>query len=157
MSTQFFERQEAQKSYTRWLVWAFIAAVLAVVIVINLIVVIGFGIHPATLFTENLEFVLWTSTAVILTILGACWHKTSEMRAGGAVVARSLGGEPVTAEDADARREAAVRERDPRGRRYRREARDSGDDLERNPVHLTGDMKTLYEQLSDLSKGAAKK
>ena len=104
MSTQFFERQEAQKSYTRWLVWAFIAAVLAVVIVINLIVVLGFGIHPATLFTENLEFVLWTSSAVILTILGACWHKSSEMRAGGAVVARSLGGEPVTAEEADLKR-----------------------------------------------------
>src|SRR5688572_17885186 len=104
MTTQFFERQETQKSYTRWLVWAFIAAILVVVVAINLIVMVGFGIHPATLFDEGLEFFLWTSAVVILVILGACWHKSSEMRAGGSAVALALGGVAVTGSDNDLKR-----------------------------------------------------
>ena len=41
MSTQFFERQEAQRKYTRWLVTGFIAAILLVIAVINLVVLVG--------------------------------------------------------------------------------------------------------------------
>lgn len=105
MSTQFFERQEAQKTYTRWLVWAFIAAILAVVLVINLIVLIGLGGHPVKTFNEEPMFVFWTSIVVLGVIFGACWHKSSEMRSGGAAVARAVGGVPVTAGDGDIKRQ----------------------------------------------------
>jgi Zn-dependent protease with chaperone function len=105
MSTQFFERQEAQKTHTRWLVWAFIAAILAVVLVINLIVLIGLGGHPVRTVTEEPMFVFWTSIVVLGVIFGACWHKSSEMRSGGAAVARAVGGQPVTAGDADLKRQ----------------------------------------------------
>ena len=46
MSTQFFERQETQRKHTRWLVWGFVAAILAVVVVINLVVLVGLGGDP---------------------------------------------------------------------------------------------------------------
>lgn len=104
MTTQFFERQETQKTYTRWLVWAFIAAILAVVVVINLVVLVGLGGNPVRVLTEAPEFVFWTTLIVLCVILGACWHKSSEMRAGGSAVARSLGGVPVTADDGDLKR-----------------------------------------------------
>ena len=102
MTTQFFERQETQKTYTRWLVWAFIAAILAVVLVINLVVVVGLGGAEAMhLLGEEPMLVVWTTLIVFCVIFGAMWHKSSEMRAGGSAVARSLGGVPVTAEDGD--------------------------------------------------------
>ena len=43
MSTQFFERQETQRGYTRWLVVGFVLAFLLVTAVINLVVVLGLG------------------------------------------------------------------------------------------------------------------
>src|SRR5690349_5140986 len=104
MSTQFFERQETQKTYTRWLVWAFIGAILAVVLVINLIVLVGLGGNPIAAVEEEPMFVFWTSLIVLTVIFGACWHKSSEMRAGGAAVARAVGGVPVTADDGDLKR-----------------------------------------------------
>ncbi|MDF3022089.1 MAG: hypothetical protein K0Q92_3392 [Steroidobacteraceae bacterium] len=105
MTTQFFERQETQKTYTRWLVWAFIAAILAVVLVINLVVVVGLGGAEALqLLGEEPQLVVWTTLIVLCVIFGAMWHKSSEMRAGGSAVARSLGGVPVTAEDGDLKR-----------------------------------------------------
>jgi Zn-dependent protease with chaperone function len=104
MTTQFFERQETQKNYTRWLVWAFIAAILAVVIVINLVIMVGLAGNPVVVLEEAPELVAWTTGIVLIVIFGACWHKSSEMRAGGGAVARSLGGVPVTADDGDLKR-----------------------------------------------------
>ena len=104
MSTQFFERQETQKAYTRWLVWGFVAAILVVVIVVNLVVMIGLAGDPLVVLREAPEFVFWTSLIVLCVIAGGCWHKSSEMRAGGATVARALGGVPVTADDGDLKR-----------------------------------------------------
>ena len=104
MSTQFFERQEAQQSYTRWLVLGFVFAFLVVTLVINLVVTIGLFGHPLYALRQYPEVVVWTSLIVIGTMLIASWHKSSQLRAGGAVVARSLGGVPVTAQDSDLKR-----------------------------------------------------
>jgi Zn-dependent protease with chaperone function len=104
VSTQFFERQEAQKSYTRWLVAGFILAFLLVTLVIDLVVAVGLGGHPLNALREFPQVMVWTSLVVIGTMLVASWHRSSQLRAGGAVVARSLGGVPVTAQDSDARR-----------------------------------------------------
>lgn len=104
MSTLFFERQENQRSYTRWLVLGFIAAFLLVTVIINLVVVIGFFGDPVFVWRLHPEYFAWISLAVIGTMLIASWHKSSELRAGGAVVARSLGGVPVTAAENDLKR-----------------------------------------------------
>jgi Zn-dependent protease with chaperone function len=101
MSTQFFERQETQKAQSRWLVWAFIGAILLVVAVINLVVLVGLGGNPIEVAEHEPWFIFWTSIVVLGIIFGACWHKSSEMREGGTAVARSLGGVPVTADSGD--------------------------------------------------------
>jgi Zn-dependent protease with chaperone function len=104
VSTQFFERQETQRSYTRWLVLGFIAAFALVTLVINAVVIVGFIGHPMYVLRYHPEYVLWTSLIVIATMLIASWHKSSELRAGGAVVARSLGGVQVMPSDDDLKR-----------------------------------------------------
>ncbi len=105
MSTQFFERQDAQRKHTRWLVWGFIAAILAVVVVINLVVLVGLEGDPRQVLRHEPEVIFWISLLVLGTILIASWHKSSQLRAGGATVARSLGGVPVTAADGDLKRQ----------------------------------------------------
>jgi Zn-dependent protease with chaperone function len=97
VSTQFFERQEVQRSQTRWLVLAFIAAFLLVTVVVNLVVVVGLIGHPGHVLREHPGYIAWISIVVIGTMLIATWHRASQLRAGGAVVARSLGGVPVGA------------------------------------------------------------
>ncbi|HEU4590305.1 MAG TPA: M48 family metallopeptidase [Steroidobacteraceae bacterium] len=105
MTTQFFERQETQRSLTRWLVLGFILAFLLVTAVINLVVIVGLVGHPLYVVRHHPEYLAWISAIVIGTMLIASWHKSSQLRAGGAVVARSLGGVPVTATDADLKRQ----------------------------------------------------
>jgi len=104
VSTQFFERQEVQRSQTRWLVLAFIAAFLLVTVVVNLVVVVGLIGHPGHVLREHPGYIAWISIVVIGTMLIATWHRASQLRAGGAVVARSLGGVPVGAKDTDPKR-----------------------------------------------------
>jgi Zn-dependent protease with chaperone function len=104
MSTQFFERQETQKSYTRWLVWAFIAAILAVVAVINIVVIVGLGGDLVQIWREAPGFLIGTSAVVLCVILGASLYKSSQLKAGGAAVARALGGVPVPDNETDLKR-----------------------------------------------------
>ena len=104
MSTQFFERQEVQKRYTSWLVGGFVAAILLVVLVINLVVIVGIGSDPMTVLRHEPHIPVWISLIVFGTILVATWHRSSQLRAGGSTVARALGGVPVTAGDGDFQR-----------------------------------------------------
>jgi Zn-dependent protease with chaperone function len=101
VSTQFFERQDAQRSYTRWLVLGFVAAILAVVAIINLIVVVGVDRNPLRTMRHHPEIIFWVTAAVSLTILLASWHKASQLRQGGGVVARAVGGVHVLSNDPD--------------------------------------------------------
>ena len=105
VSTQFFERQETERKHTRWLVWGFIAAILAVVLVINLVVLVGLGGDPRRVFRHEPEVIFWISTIVLGTILIASWHRSSQLRAGGATVARSLGGIQIGTADGDLKRQ----------------------------------------------------
>lgn len=104
MSTQFFERQEIQRSQTRWLVFGFIAALLLVTAVITLVIVVGFNGNPVRVWRLHPGYFVLIGLVVILVLLVVSWHKSSQLRAGGAVVARSLGGVPVTAADGDLKR-----------------------------------------------------
>jgi len=108
VTTQFFERQEAQRKYTLWLVTAFIACILLVVAVINLVVLVGLGGDPRHVLSQEPQVVFWISAIVFGTILIASWHRSSQLRAGGAVIARALGGVQVNANDGDLRRQRLV-------------------------------------------------
>jgi len=108
VTTQFFERQEVQRKYTLWLVTAFIVCILLVVAVINLVVLLGFGGDPRRVLRHEPEVVFWISAIVFGTILIASWHRSSQLRAGGAVIARALGGVPVNANDGDLKRQRLV-------------------------------------------------
>jgi len=104
VSTQFFERQDTQRTYTHWLVAGFIAALLLVTLVMNLVIIIGLGGHPAYVLRYQLAYVIWTTVIVLGTMLVATWHRASQLRVGGTVVARSLGGVPVLAKEEDPKR-----------------------------------------------------
>ncbi len=108
MTTQFFERQEVQRKHTLWLVAAFIACILLVVVVINLVVLVGLGGDPRRVLRHEPEVVFWISAIVLVTILLASWHRSSQLRAGGAVVARALGGVQVNGNDGDLKRQRLV-------------------------------------------------
>jgi Zn-dependent protease with chaperone function len=101
VSTQFFERQEAQRSVTRWLVLGFIAAILAVVAVINVVVLVGVDLDPVRTLRHDPWIVFWVTAIVSLTILIASWHRSSQLRQGGGAVARSVGGVHVLPNDPD--------------------------------------------------------
>lgn len=108
MSTQFFERQDAQRSYTRWLVLGFVAAILTVVLAIDLVVLTAIDLNPAHTLRTHPEIVFWTTAVVLAVILIASWHKSSQLRHGGSVVARSVGGVHVLANDPDFKRQRLV-------------------------------------------------
>jgi Zn-dependent protease with chaperone function len=108
VTTQFFERQEAQRKYTTWLVGAFIAAMVLVVLFINLVVIVGLGANPARVWRHEPAVIVWVTVIAFGTMLIASWHRSSQMRAGGAAVARALGGVPVNANDGDIRRQRLV-------------------------------------------------
>jgi Zn-dependent protease with chaperone function len=101
VSTQFFERQDAERSHTRWLVLGFIAAILAVVAICNAIVLVAVELNPARTLRAHPEIVFWVTAVVSLTILVASWHKASQLRQGGGVVARAAGGVHVLTNDPD--------------------------------------------------------
>jgi Zn-dependent protease with chaperone function len=105
VSTQFFERQEAQRSYTRWLVLGFAAAILVVVLAINLVVILAVDLNPAKTLRDSPQIILWVSGIVTTVILIASWHKSSQLRHGGGVVARSVGGVHVLSNDPDFKRQ----------------------------------------------------
>jgi Zn-dependent protease with chaperone function len=89
----FFARQEAARRTTRWLLAAFI---LSVVLVVG---TIGVVVHTLTGFSQPdanpWATAIMAAVAAALLIVGASLFKTLSLRAGGGVVARSLGGTRV--------------------------------------------------------------
>ena len=108
MTTQFFERQETQRKYTAWLVGAFVAAMVLVVLVINLVIILGLGSNPAKIWRHEPAVVVWITVIALGTMLIASWHRSSQLRGGGAAVARALGGVAVNANDVDLKRKRLV-------------------------------------------------
>jgi Zn-dependent protease with chaperone function len=108
VTTQFFERQEAQRKYTSWLVGAFVVAMLLVVLVINLVVILGLGGNPARVWRYEPSVIVWVTIIALGTMLIASWHRSSQLRDGGAAVARALGGVAVNANDGDLKRQRLV-------------------------------------------------
>jgi Zn-dependent protease with chaperone function len=107
----FYSRQAAARGQSRWLVFVFILALLAVALALDL-VLFTFLAGRGHYFSFNaLDYVAAnpgqavTSTLLVMGVLGlASLYKSIELRGGGGVVARSLGGVLVTGDTTDLKR-----------------------------------------------------
>ncbi len=96
----FFARQAAARRQTRWLLWAFLFAVAVVVLALDTVVFTLLSIYDeGDRYVSPLEFaVLYPAPAIATTLLilaviaGASLYRSIQLRGGGGVVARSLGG-----------------------------------------------------------------
>jgi len=109
MQMDFFSRQAQARSQTRWIVIAFIVAVLLVVIGLDVVLFSLFGMvdeqgrSPSPLqFAARNPGVALFCTLVILGVIGlASLFKAAQLREGGGVVARTLGGTRVSRDTGD--------------------------------------------------------
>jgi Zn-dependent protease with chaperone function len=90
----FYARQEAARRTTRWLLIAFLVAVALVVVAIGAVVYAIAGLRSDSGEAALAPAVLAGIVAGVV-ILGASLFKTMSLRAGGGVVAQSLGGTRV--------------------------------------------------------------
>jgi Zn-dependent protease with chaperone function len=107
----FYSRQAAARGQTRWLIFAFIVALLAVALALDFVLftfLAGrshyYGLSALDYARDNPEQVV-VCTLLVMGVLGlASLYKSMELRGGGGVVARSLGGVPVSSDTADLKR-----------------------------------------------------
>lgn len=97
----FFENQDRSRRKTRWLVVMFLIAVAAIIVAVDLVAVIAFGVAGggglAGALFANPKLVALVSGVTLLAILGGSAFRISQLRSGGGDVARALGGTPVPA------------------------------------------------------------
>ena len=93
----FFQAQDKARGKTRLLTLLFIAAVVSLVVLTNLLVAvaIGVGAGPEALAAQPPETWLLISGGVMGVIAVASLFKFLMLRGGGRVVAESLGGQPI--------------------------------------------------------------
>ena len=112
----FWARQADARRRSRWLVSLFLAAVAAVVVAVNLVVLAILAVADAgqavtvegSWLTAHPQAVL-TTTLVVLGIIGiTSLYKTMALGSGGGAVARSLGGLRVQAETRDPQEQRLV-------------------------------------------------
>jgi Zn-dependent protease with chaperone function len=96
----FFARQAAARRQTRWLLWAFLLAVAIVVVALDTVVFTLLSMYEeGDRFVSPPEFALrypgaaiGTTLLILAVIAGASLYRSMQLRGGGGVVARSLGG-----------------------------------------------------------------
>lgn len=92
----FFERQDQARRQSKRLVLLFGAAVVAIVVAVNFIVLlVGGGLSPDTLPGARWAAMGATTLATLGVIGIASMFRISSLRAGGSAVARQMGGTPV--------------------------------------------------------------
>jgi Zn-dependent protease with chaperone function len=111
----FYSRQQAARRHTRWLVLAFVIAILLVVAALDIAVLLTLGSvfggnvprgansgeSFAALASSNTGLIILSTIFWLLLILGASVYKGLVLRGGGGVVARSLGGTRVESSTQD--------------------------------------------------------
>ncbi len=102
----FFDQQERAKRDTRYLIIAFVLAIIAITVAIDLLVLVIMSMDDkATLSNlvaiENLPVIGASSVAVIGLIGVSSLFRTMSLRAGGGKIATELGGVRVDADDKD--------------------------------------------------------
>jgi Zn-dependent protease with chaperone function len=95
----FFEHQDRARRQTRFLVFLFALAVVAVILTVNAVVLATVGVpnaasaSPGTGFLEANASIVLASTLITGAVIGlASLYRTLQLRAGGGDIARSLGG-----------------------------------------------------------------
>jgi len=108
----FFARQAAARGQTRWLIVSFFLSLLAVALALDLVLFTflassrahGIDMDPLGYAARNPGAAIF-STLIVMGVLGlASLYKTVELRGGGGVVARSLGGVLVDPDTRDTQR-----------------------------------------------------
>jgi len=107
----FYSRQASARGQTRWLVFAFIVALLAIALALDfeLFTFLAgrshyYGLSALDYARANPGQVV-LSTALVMGVLGiASLYKSMELRGGGGLVARSLGGVLVSGDTTDLKR-----------------------------------------------------
>lgn len=105
----FFEHQDRARSSTRVLVFLFICAIIALVVVTTLLVIVLLslfdqgstapGLNQA-LFTSDITFAV--SAVVVTVVLLGSLYRLTQLRAGGRAVAEGLGGRLLNVQTRDA-------------------------------------------------------
>ena len=108
----FYARQAAARGQTRWLVIGFVLSLLAVALALDLVLFTflsssragGIVVAPLQFAALNPGVALF-STLIVMGVLGlASLYKSMELRGGGGVVARNLGGVLVAQDTTDMQR-----------------------------------------------------
>jgi Zn-dependent protease with chaperone function len=108
----FYARQAAARGQTRWLVIGFVLSLLAVALALDLVLFTflsssradGLVVAPLQFAALNPGVALF-STLIVMGVLGlASLYKSMELRGGGGVVARNLGGVLVAQDTTDLQR-----------------------------------------------------
>lgn len=110
----FFEHQDRARKQSRWLIFMFVLAVLAIVVAIDLMLLLVLGVtgygegevplSVAETVTGNIELLIGGAIASVAVIGLASLSKTASLRSGGGQVARQLGGTLVESDTRDASR-----------------------------------------------------
>jgi Zn-dependent protease with chaperone function len=94
----FFERQDEARRHTKLLVFYFAAAVLSLVVVINVAVSLILGM---LVVGPKSELLLWITLGTLAVILVGSAFKTLQLASGGSVVAELLGGRLIDSNTSD--------------------------------------------------------
>jgi Zn-dependent protease with chaperone function len=89
----FYSRQAAARRQSKWLLAGFLVSVALVVVAIN--AVVGTAVVAAGESQSLPAAIFFTSCVVLAIIAGASLYRTMQLRDGGGVVARALGGTRV--------------------------------------------------------------
>ncbi len=110
MSTRFFENQDAARRNTKWLVFLFCLAVVAIAALLYGLAVFLTGMQRPDAYGREVEIALqwWQPDLLVLVALGTLavvaggsLYKISQLRGGGSVVAEALGGTLVASDTSD--------------------------------------------------------
>ena len=93
----FFQAQDQARGKTRLLIFLFVAAVVSLLALTNLLVAVGMGfaLGPDAVAAQPPELWLLISASVVGVIAVASLFKFLTLRGGGRVIAESLGGQPI--------------------------------------------------------------
>ncbi|HEY4210623.1 MAG TPA: M48 family metallopeptidase [Steroidobacteraceae bacterium] len=110
----FYARQAAARSHSRWLVLAFLASLLAVGVALDIVIFTALSVRgmrddggllgPVAYATTHPAEAILTTLGVVAVLGLASAYKSLELRGGGGVVARSLGGVRVDRDGSDLKR-----------------------------------------------------
>jgi Zn-dependent protease with chaperone function len=106
----FFEYQEQARRQSRWLIFLFVLAVVTIIIVIDIAILVAFGVMDAEqqqgllniqTLKANVPTLLGGAVVTAMVIAVASLFKTATLRSGGGKIARDLGGILVEADARD--------------------------------------------------------